>query len=752
VPTKIHLTHFTDLKPFHMILKDFSRLSIAIDNAVHTDGPLGKTTALGVNALLKNLTSELLTDVQPIAHSELLTQLSSGMLHPGQRYLVTDRPTTTLGSSGEVLVQAIAADALATEALLCAYVPDYQVPRWQTNYFAPGPVQGVSYEQTTTPYVALTPTFIDPVDRTKTGDDTPYIVQLPFPFTFGGITYTECEIDTNARLVFGSANYASVYTPSPLGSSEAPIIAFAWADMVMTSAIFNSFVLGQAPYRKFVFDYKNAHTLANFGGGLNYDTTDTFTGQLVLEESTNAITMGFQSYSVLDTGVVQGLQYAGKSFELNPKQALAAGTLTRFTPIIDRAAAVEVLVPVNNRVVWNGQTWALVGRAADEPGTSASWVPAIGAHRDQHGNSVRMYDAIRYRVLQDEITQRCDAANNSVTGSSIANFPWGKPGLRDNVLRGGTLDNSLLNTPELNWEGNTLVDVVLTNVNLKGIAFHNNQLFGISLNRYTPLLFDNVTAYYGFNQDYTSCSHQVFVNGREVQESVSRSQMQETLLGFKQKFIGNQFTTYLTGQPVSYIPLDLLTTKNTDYTAHDLIEINGYYPTDVLCLRNQDYRINGNATFARPYLGHLTKGLNLAITGLTFLGETSMVCANYGPTGHTISLTRCTLNTINCGGGSGNGQPNRYTFMQCTIGRLSNINSEYNQQAIFDNCTFVGLSAGSVFGGGRAAGNGPLVIANSTIILKGTATLFDPGFDMTYAPSFHNVTVIAADGTASKLG
>jgi hypothetical protein len=44
-----------------MALKDFDQLSTEINAAVHTNGPRGKTTAAGLNDLLKSLATELTT-------------------------------------------------------------------------------------------------------------------------------------------------------------------------------------------------------------------------------------------------------------------------------------------------------------------------------------------------------------------------------------------------------------------------------------------------------------------------------------------------------------------------------------------------------------------------------------------------------------------------------------------------------------------------------------------------------------------
>jgi hypothetical protein len=54
-----------------MSLKSFDQLSAEINAAVHTDGPLGKTTALGVNTLLKSFAGELTTLPSAIKNNSL---------------------------------------------------------------------------------------------------------------------------------------------------------------------------------------------------------------------------------------------------------------------------------------------------------------------------------------------------------------------------------------------------------------------------------------------------------------------------------------------------------------------------------------------------------------------------------------------------------------------------------------------------------------------------------------------------------
>jgi len=700
-----------------------------------------------------------LAAAEVLPYAELLARRAAGTLVPGQHYRVQQRPTATLGSTGEVLVLATAPTALAPEAVLATCVPDYAgVPLWSAPP-GPGPVADTTYTQETGPFVPEVPGLATAVDRHFVGDEGLFPLALPFAFALGGVSYTEVGVDTNGRLVFGAGNYQAIYQQQRLGSSAVPIIAFAWSDLVVSPAILSSFVVGEAPRRRLVFDYQHAYLYKReFWGGLHYDTSDIVSGQIVLEEGTSRITLGMALNLNPDTNVVQGLQYAGHAYPLYEGQTLPSGVMTTFTPQPEYQATPGALSLAEGPVVWRGGTWvAPAGPTAAEPGLSGAWVPATGPGRDAFGNAVPAYDAITYDAALDAVTERRDAAGNCVAavpaaGDVLAAFPWGHPGVRANTLRGTLLDESLLRTPNLDFTANSFVDCTLARVQLAGVACRANHFYGVQLADYAPTELAEVTAFYDFDQRLPGAHRQVFGPGGALPAAATGpAALNAGLAAFKSKFIDSGFVTYRAGQAPSYAPLDLLTPFNSDFTPHDLITLRGYFAPDRLCLRNQDYRVSGDATFQTFFLGAATKGLSLSVTGLTFLQNGSLSPATTTTQGHNIRLLRCTLASVDYYGIGGSGM-NMYHLTQCTIGRFGNMNSQGNQRTTLDGCTLgAGVFSGSVLGGQRGAGNGALTIANSTILLEGTATLFDPGFDMQYAPTFHNVTVIAADGSVSSL-
>lgn len=698
-----------------------------------------------------------------LPYAEVLARQQTAALVPGQQYLITDRPAPALGASGEVLATAAAPNALAPAATLGAHVPDYGAdPLWRPDYFDAGPVLGVAYTQQIEPYAAVVPRFYDAVSRPLSGDESVASLSLPFAFTFGGVAYTQVQVDSNGRLVFGPGPLAPAYVAQPLGSASLPTIAFAWCDLVVTPATLSTFVTGEAPNRRFVLDYRHVRLYQrSFWGGDHYDTQDTITGQLVLEETTNRISLGVEANTNPDTNVVQGLQYADHAYALSPGVALPAGVRTTFTPAPEHGAATAVAAPASPRVVWRGRTWALAGRASAEPGTGPDWVPATGPGRDAFGNARRTYEAVVYDLATDTLAERRDAAGNCVRGGSLAGFPWGHPGVRANTLLDTTLDESLLVVPDLVFTDNYLLDCTLEQVRLAGVACTHNQLFGVRLAGYAPTQFDHVTAYYSFDQGVRAAQHEVYVHGRAV-----RSELPELEAGlgvFRDKYVDNMFTTYRADQAPNHAPLDLLATANTDYTPHDLIVVRGVTKAP-LCLRNQDYNVRGEgAIFSGAYLGAAAGPRKIVLDGVNFSGGIGFGESNDDGTGrgHDIHLLNCTyIQSINQFQGTGNGYRDSHTFTNCNIGyifRSAAYNGSDGHKMRFNHCSlgrYVLPAAGSTQAlvDTYDAGTMGLQFSNSVLYLNAGVTL-EPAGRHSVAPylSFENCTVIYPDGAVKSL-
>jgi hypothetical protein len=125
-----------------------------------------------------------------------------------------------------------------------------------------------------------------------TGDDAALAVPLPFPFTFYGQQYNTAFVATNGHVNFNALSTAITNTAVPsTGAPNAAIYAF-WDDLfVDASASVRSELVGVAPNRTFVIEWRNVHF---FG-----DTTQRLDVSLVLHESGEIVT---QARNLADNG------------------------------------------------------------------------------------------------------------------------------------------------------------------------------------------------------------------------------------------------------------------------------------------------------------------------------------------------------------------------------------------------------------------------------------------------------------------
>lgn len=757
-----------------MTLKNLDQLTYEIDQAVHPNGPLGKTTAPGLNQVLKSLATEVITLPQvegggtaprALTYAEVLRRQQAGELEPGAYYLIGERPTPTLGSSGDVLIQAAAPDALALEGVLCARVPDYaRVPLWRTNFFEQGAVSGVTYAQADSTFVPLLPQDTDLVDYRLDGDDNVVVAQLPFAFAYGGQSFTQVAVDSNGRLVLDPAYFKSDYHQHALAPGYASVY-LCWGDLFVSPGTVRYFLTGQAPYRKFVADFSNTIPQTSISNGY-FHYSGIFSGQIVLEETTNAVTIGLSANTLTETTWIQGLQYPGQAYQVDAGSVLRSGVAHRFTPVIARAAVTPALA-AGPLVRWRGQTWQLAagGDVDQEPGTGPAWTLAAGDERDAFGNSVPSYDAVRYDLAGDGISQRRDSQGNVVEDSSLAGFPWGNPGARDNYLRAVTLDDSLHCVDGLQFNGNRLVEVSLTNVALAGIDFRDNYLTDARLQDYAPRRFAGVTATHGLDPAYVDCTNQRFWQGQLVREAgaVATELLQNTL--YRQSQV--RCAIYKSGQPVSYRTPDFTHPVSSVIPDHDRIDLLGDWSGRTLWLRNFDFTINGNNVVVGGIaLGNGSTGQRMSLTSLGVTGSVTFSVPqpltnspNLNPqasatTGMRVTLRRCTLGQLSLAGGSAAAGTDLsyFTVSYCAIDRLSNLNAGAGTRHRFSHCVFgQGQTSGSVFGGAGPEQASALVITNSIVYLNGTTTLYDNNTPPATAPIFQNVTLVAADGTVSRL-
>jgi subtilisin family serine protease len=149
-----------------------------------------------------------------------------------------------------------------------------------------------------------------------TGDDASTAVTLPFPFTFYGQTHTTAHVSTNGFLNFLAPN--ATFGNSAIPSTFAPngaIYPF-WDDLFVDGAAsVRTELLGAAPNRQFVIEWRNVHFFADSTRRLRFEVVLFENGRILTQytdidnadgrETGNSATLGIEN----QTGTV-ALQYS----------------------------------------------------------------------------------------------------------------------------------------------------------------------------------------------------------------------------------------------------------------------------------------------------------------------------------------------------------------------------------------------------------------------------------------------------------
>jgi Concanavalin A-like lectin/glucanases superfamily/Carboxypeptidase regulatory-like domain len=177
-----------------------------------------------------------------------------------------------------------------------------------------------------------------PADTTVlalTGDDEIQQVALPFPVTFYGQSYASIWVDTNGVASFvqpdGSApEYSPIPSPAAINRTNGAVYPF-WHDwMVDAAASVRTAVLGAAPSRRFVIEWRNV---------VSYESPTTrATFEVILDES-GVVTFNYSGLdgSLLGLGgyATVGIENADGTLALQYSSlmpVLRSGTSLRFTP------------------------------------------------------------------------------------------------------------------------------------------------------------------------------------------------------------------------------------------------------------------------------------------------------------------------------------------------------------------------------------------------------------------------------------
>ena len=125
------------------------------------------------------------------------------------------------------------------------------------------------------------------------------MIDLPFPFTFYGTTYTQARVCSNGFIEFvGPTTASCAFTNAaiPTTPGRTATIAAFWDDLIVDSkASIRTEVKGAAPNRRFVIEFRNLHFFL--------DTTRRIDVAIVLNENGEILT---QYRNLADDGRERG--------------------------------------------------------------------------------------------------------------------------------------------------------------------------------------------------------------------------------------------------------------------------------------------------------------------------------------------------------------------------------------------------------------------------------------------------------------
>lgn len=182
--------------------------------------------------------------------------------------------------------------------------------------------------------------------------------------------------------------------------------------------------------------------------------------------------------------------------------------------------------------------------------------------------------------------------------------------------------------------------------------------------------------------------------------------------------------------------------------AHDLLVLRNSLAAP-LHLTSQDYTVAAHeAVLGSAVVGGGGASRRIRLAGGRVVGALQLSPAGSGD-GHDVQVTQAAYLEALAFGGAGAAPLNRYVFAGCTIGRISQVPAQPNQQVVISHSVLGGVPDQPVLAGGTAASS--LTLSHCVLVLRGTATVLGGGA-AGFAPTYHNVLVVAADGTTSLLG
>ena len=175
-----------------------------------------------------------------------------------------------------------------------------------------------------------------------TGDDAATQINLPFPFTFYGQSYNSAFVATNGFLNFLASSTAFSNGAIPSTATPNGAIYPFWDDFIVdASASVRTELLGSAPARKFVIEWRNVRFFNDANKRLRFEVVLQENGQILTQytdiandgqEQGNSATVGIENH----TGTV-ALQYSSNEAVITnnlavryrlPPQGFVEGTVT----------------------------------------------------------------------------------------------------------------------------------------------------------------------------------------------------------------------------------------------------------------------------------------------------------------------------------------------------------------------------------------------------------------------------------------
>lgn len=721
------------------IIYDFDKHTFVVTNVTSVNGNTHAAYFIGGGGGVSDPIEISLDDIRVLAGTSKLV--------PGQKYRINQR-NNAVGMNGVVIVEAHSTSVLNHQAVLDTKVPDYNTMNvWRYDDFAPEEEEYVAYTFTASSeaYTAILPDETSDVQLLRESYQT---VDMGFLFDTGILSNTLTVVDYSG---FGIGNLNGYLFGDYQDAQVNPYQAYS---------------VGYAPNRKFVVRFVN--------NSLLYNPSNTFSGQVVFEETTNRIIIGIESIAGMD-GLYPTFDNDGYSYGL--EDGNTAGRQTVYTPVPqEEEEETETVIPPTF-VIYDGLSWSLnttSGVAMDIPGLTSSWQTYTAANADGYGNTVQVYHPVVYSLLDDAIYQREDTSGNLVKGASaVSYFPWGNFRFRNNRFDGTLLNATMLNADATaGYVNNYVKGSNMLGFLIRNASFEDNEVFNADLSDMAPASFSNNRIHYGLNKYLSYYNNRFYVNSSEVPmdapavATTYSSGVVRVGRGLTADYQGvlsitpSRTITYVNNQPPDYTERNIYQVGNSDFGTHDLIEIQGVF--GILYLKNINYNIraynavvNGNV-----WIGDNAAPISVNMEGITVKGNFYVheSFENGASNGHLVTITNAKLNNITPWQLNSGGYRDSHTFNNCSIGYVARgaaYNGTPGHKIVLNNCII-----GRDIDGGAVAStylfdnygeDSCSVVVRNSILIVDAGRLVDRGVSVYPYITYTNCTVVRPDGTTYRL-